>query len=638
MPKSTPSDWLQQHLRRDTLKEFGTKTFKKVFSLHFMLIVSCLVYLVVGALIFQRLEGRHLIETKAEHVHKIEEDRAAYRDTVWRIIQDNPQFIHHPDRNAVVRQIVQSAQPEFNTLVQTTFTAHRTVRHGFEENAPSWDFMNSLFFTTTMLTSIGFGFVCPTTRNGRLFAVVYCLIGIPLTLVTVANVAKFLSESVFLIHYQIWKVWLNIKNRRRPTAKTESQQIFNDNVDEQEVLDKVRLIRFPPIVAFMFAVFYGFFGAFIIQRNEDWSYLETLYFTFISILTVGFGDFRPSPENLFTVLLVVLGGITVSTSCLDVVGRMYLKEIHYLGRKLRSNNPFYLLREAKAKRRRQAMASLLAQLARGMIFAHRQYNELSPKRSKKAKKRRGSHVLTDDKYLFARQAPDPPRDCQVISTSAYSVRLAWAPAFSADADVTYNIRYRLKYNEDLVDKRTLELRGISTNSAEIMSLSSCSLYEFRITAVSRYGESKPMILVQYTEPQLSPQHIMVKKLNANTVELNWEPPYKRTNDVKKYMVYYTDNPAARLADWEKITVFGRRVAFPELKYDWFYMFCANACFNDGQRSPLSRALFVKTDKLEFQSCYVGHSQTVEIMESLRNQGSSETSPLLMKRDYVSFAW
>lgn len=30
-------------------------------------------------------------------------------------------------------------------------------------------------------------------------------------------------------------------------------------------------------------------------------------------------------------------------------GRMYLKEVHYLGRKLQTNNPFYLIREAKAK-------------------------------------------------------------------------------------------------------------------------------------------------------------------------------------------------------------------------------------------------------------------------------------------------
>lgn len=63
----------------------------------------------------------------------------------------------------------------------------------------------------------------------------------------------------------------------------------------------------------------------------------------------GFGDYRPAPTNLMTVLLVIMGGIILTTMCMDVVGRMYLKEIHYIGRKLKSNNPFYLIREAKAR-------------------------------------------------------------------------------------------------------------------------------------------------------------------------------------------------------------------------------------------------------------------------------------------------
>lgn len=46
--------------------------------------------------------------------------------------------------------------------------------------------------------------------------------------------------------------------------------------------------------------------------------------------------------------------------------------------------------------------------------------------------------------------------------------------------------------------QTLELKGIQGRSVEIMSIESCSLYEFRITAVSKYGESKPVILVNYT--------------------------------------------------------------------------------------------------------------------------------------------
>ncbi len=52
--------------------------------------------------------------------------------------------------------------------------------------------------------------------------------------------------------------------------------------------------------------------------------------------------------------------------------------------------------------------------------------------------------VPDGQFMFARLPPDPPCDCQVVSTSAYSVRLAWAPAFSTDNEVSYNIRYKLK--------------------------------------------------------------------------------------------------------------------------------------------------------------------------------------------------
>uniref|UniRef100_A0A1I8EWE2 Fibronectin type-III domain-containing protein n=1 Tax=Wuchereria bancrofti TaxID=6293 RepID=A0A1I8EWE2_WUCBA len=323
-----------------------------------------------------------------------------------------------------------------------------------------------------------------------------------------------------------------------------------------------------------------------------------------------------------------MGGIILTTMCMDVVGRMYLKEIHYIGRKIQTNNPFFLIREAKARRRRQATASMLLELAKGMIFEHNTHMGARRRMSRKLQK------LTDDEFMFARLPPDPPRECQVVSTSAYSVRLAWAPAFSADDQVTYNIRYRIKHQED---SKMRELRGIQGHSAEIMSVDSCSLYEFCITAVSRYGESKPVYLVQYTEPQLSPQHILAQRLNANTIELSWEPPYKRTRDVANYIVYYTENPNAHFSVWERITVRGQRIVFPDLRYDWFYTFCATACFKDGQRSPLSRALFVKTDKLEFRPKCVGQSHTIEVMNTIQyaEDEINERVPLL-PRDYVSF--
>ena len=146
--------------------------------------------------------------------------------------------------------------------------------------------------------------------------------GIPLTLVTVANVAKFLSEIVFFIHYNAWKLYLRIKNRkRRRAAAAEAQKLLSERASEQEVLDKVRLIRFPPIVVFMFVIVYGFFAAYIIyvssdcysdrnwsseylQRREKWSYLESCYFIFISILTVGMQYLHQNFKNNYRQFLV----------------------------------------------------------------------------------------------------------------------------------------------------------------------------------------------------------------------------------------------------------------------------------------------------------------------------------------------
>lgn len=92
-----------------------------------MLVVSCLVYLVIGALIFQKLEGRHLSEAKANHTRKIKEDSAAYRDTVWRIIHENPWLIHEPDRESAIREIIERAKPEFEEFVQSTFTGEINI-------------------------------------------------------------------------------------------------------------------------------------------------------------------------------------------------------------------------------------------------------------------------------------------------------------------------------------------------------------------------------------------------------------------------------------------------------------------------------------------------------------------------------
>ena len=59
----------------------------------------------------------------------------------------------------------------------------------------------------------------------------------------------------------------------------------------------------------MFAVVYFGLGVLIYSELEDWDTLETLYFTSVTMTTIGYGDFSPKTEagRWFTIFYSLLG-------------------------------------------------------------------------------------------------------------------------------------------------------------------------------------------------------------------------------------------------------------------------------------------------------------------------------------------
>ena len=72
----------------------------------------------------------------------------------------------------------------------------------------SWDFIQSVFFSTTIITTIGYGNISPVTLPGRIFCILFAIIGIPFTLSVMADIGQLLATIISKI-YELYT--LNIK-------------------------------------------------------------------------------------------------------------------------------------------------------------------------------------------------------------------------------------------------------------------------------------------------------------------------------------------------------------------------------------------------------------------------------------------
>ena len=121
---------------------------------------------------------------------------------------------------------------------------------------------NFVFFVSTP----GYGHISPSTKYGRSFCIVYALIGIPICGILLSALGE-----------EFKKVKDKILNKVNKSFKKKWQR----NV--------VSILAVAGIGMSMFIVI----PAIIFQAVEGWTYHEAWYYCFITLTTVGFGDFVP---------------------------------------------------------------------------------------------------------------------------------------------------------------------------------------------------------------------------------------------------------------------------------------------------------------------------------------------------------
>ena len=124
--------------------------------------------------------------------------------------------------------------------------------------------------------------MAPRTTPGRLFCMLFALIGIPLTLSVIADLGALFATSVSALYARLVK--------RDPSSAAPGT---SGDLRSAGQLTERQERALTLLVALGSLVLYIAVGGGLFLLLEDWPFFESFYFCFVTMTTIGFGDFVP---------------------------------------------------------------------------------------------------------------------------------------------------------------------------------------------------------------------------------------------------------------------------------------------------------------------------------------------------------
>ncbi|XP_035037914.1 potassium channel subfamily K member 9 [Hippoglossus stenolepis] len=237
------------------------------------LIICTFTYLLVGAAVFDALESDY--EMREKEQLEAEEKRLQGK---YNISEDDYRKLE---------TIIMEAEP------------HRA--------GVQWKFAGSFYFAITVITTIGYGHAAPGTDAGKAFCMFYAVLGIPLTLVMFQSLGERMNTFVKYLLKRIKKCC--------------GMSITDVSMENMVT------------VGFFSCIGTLCIGAAAFSHYEDWSFFQSYYYCFITLTTIGFGDFvalqknralQKKPLYVAFSFMYILVGLTVIGAFLNLVVLRFL--------------------------------------------------------------------------------------------------------------------------------------------------------------------------------------------------------------------------------------------------------------------------------------------------------------------------
>ncbi|XP_050091926.1 TWiK family of potassium channels protein 18 isoform X1 [Anopheles aquasalis] len=338
---------------------------KSQWASAFGVLVLVLAYTALGSVLFVSLEGEvengDMVETSVaaskpypRHDLPSAEMRHKTVDRLWSITEDL-NILYKENWTRLAAQEVLHFQDTILRAVRASRT--QQVTNVQQNTRPyKWTYASAFLYSLTLITTIGFSGISPRTQWGRVAALIYALFGIPIILLYLSAIGESLSNGMRFIFRRlkpfrtsqevgnsgqsIGNVNVTVSGKNSSSEVQKRSQLYHQTWNHSATIhdphtyalnthglrkSKINHFRHPqsvvPIsICVMILICYVTFGAVLFHKIQPWGVLESLYFCFTSLGTIGFGDLMPK-GNLaqYTASAYIIIGMAVVAMCFSLI-------------------------------------------------------------------------------------------------------------------------------------------------------------------------------------------------------------------------------------------------------------------------------------------------------------------------------
>ncbi|KAL2730833.1 uncharacterized protein V1478_005246 [Vespula squamosa] len=310
-------------------------------------LILIMIYCGLGAFVFRFTEGAFETFYKCG-VKRVKRD---FLDSLWNYSHN----LREDDWKSLARRKLMEFEEQLHT-------AHEAGVHTYSGQR-SWTFLNAVVYCLTVITTIGYGHISPSTTTGRAITIVYAIFGIPMFLILLADFGKLFTRGIKFLWAFVRRLYYtgscrkvrrtvpvqevmkgvqlvyDLATFRRPSQmnpedieeiqKQQNQQaVLNIDGNAPDTPGTPAMSTFaiddefnlPISVAIFILLGYIFIGATLYNAWEEWGFFESFYFVFISMSTIGFGDYVPKhPMYMMCSIIYLVFGLALTSMCINVV-------------------------------------------------------------------------------------------------------------------------------------------------------------------------------------------------------------------------------------------------------------------------------------------------------------------------------